>query len=230
LGKTVTNEHFVPEEGRTLEDYLAKGEKTPVHHLVRYRWATAVLAAMKPSTVLDVACGAGYGSFSLAGAFPEARVTGGDYDADAIHFARDNYEAQNLSFVTMDVTRWSESLGDSQFDCIVSFDTIEHIEHREIMMQNIVEHLTSDGSLLLSTPVKAKTLLNPGWEHHKIEYSKWALHDFLRRYFDEVLAPDFDNLPCREVFDELNRDDTVYMLKMNPVICRKPKRIARKAA
>jgi 2-polyprenyl-3-methyl-5-hydroxy-6-metoxy-1,4-benzoquinol methylase len=229
MGNTVTNEHFVPAEGSSLEDYLERGEKTPVHHLIRYRWAAEVLRALKPESALDVACGAGYGSHSLAGQFPDMEIIGGDYDEDAILFARDNYQAPNLRFFKVDVTRWGESLGDRVFDCIISFDTIEHVEHREIMMQNMVNHLTPDGVLLLSTPVKLENVLNPGWEHHKIEYSKWALHDFLRRYFKEVLSPEFGNLPCVEVFDDLNKREVVYVLKMNPLVCRSPIRVARAA-
>ncbi len=210
-------------------DYLDRGHKTAVHHLIRYEWAQAVLAELGPvGSVLDVACGAGYGSHMLAEQFPGTVVVGGDYDAEAIAFARDTYRKPNLTFTTADVTRWEESLGSRTFDCIVSFDTIEHIEHREIMMQNVVEHLAPDGVLLLSTPVRSQNVLNPGWEHHKIEFSRWALHDFLRRYFRDVLAPDFGTLPCAHVFDRINTTQPpVYLLRMNPVICRQPVTIAR---
>lgn len=227
MGRTVVNEFFVPEEGVSLADYLERGEKTPVHHLIRYRWARAVLAEQGAGVkrLLDVACGAGYGSHMLATACPGIEVIGGDYDPAAVSFAKGNYAAPNLSFLRADVTLWDESLGDEEFDCIVSFDTIEHIEHREVMMQNLVDHLSPDGMLLLSTPVKSQNVLNPGWEHHKIEFSKRALYDFLRRYFGEILAPDLGTLPCAEVFDEINGETIVYSLKLNPVVCRRPLRV-----
>lgn len=90
------------------------------------------------------------------------------------------------------------------------------------MMQNIVEHLDPDGLLLLSTPVRPKNILNPGWEHHKIEYSRNALYDFLRRYFGKVLSADLGTLPCVEVFEPFNREEVFYLLKMNPVVCQDP--------
>jgi ubiquinone/menaquinone biosynthesis C-methylase UbiE len=228
LGRLVVNEFFVPEDGLALADYLARGEKTPVHHLIRYRWAAELLTDHRSSvkSLLDVACGAGYGSHTLATAHPEIEVVGGDYDPEAVAFARRKYVAPNLTFVEADVTRWDSSLGDRSFDCIVSFDTIEHIEHREVMMQNVVNHLDPQGMLLLSTPVKSKNVLNPRWEHHKVEYSKSSLYDFLRRYFREVLIPELVTLPAIHVFDEVNRDSIVYLLKMNPVVCRQPLRIA----
>ena len=86
-------------------------------------------------------------------------------------------------------------------------------------MQGIVDHLAPEGMLLLSTPVRSQNVLNPGWEHHKIEYSRWALYDFLRRYFEEILAPDLGSLPCVSVFDAINTGDPpVYLLKMNPLV------------
>ena len=94
-------------------------------------------------------------------------------------------------------------------------------------MQSLVEHLSPDGLVLLSTPVRSENRLNPGWEHHKIEYSRPALHDFLRRYFDEVAYPDDGSLPCIETMSRLNTSaEVVYLLKMNPLVCRRPIRVA----
>jgi SAM-dependent methyltransferase len=225
----VVDEHFVPDEGKTLEDYLRAGDRTAVHHLIRYMWVSKVLAGLDDvHDVLDVACGSGYGSHMIAVNVPHLRVTGADYDEDAVAAARSRYEAPNLSFRVGDVVRWDDTLGERTFDCVVSFDTIEHIEHREIMMQNVVEHLDPDGQLILSTPVKGKPVLNPGWEHHKIEYSPRSLWDFLRRYFGEVLTPEEGTLPEAEIIDDLNEGDrVVYLLRMNPVVCRKPLRLRR---
>jgi SAM-dependent methyltransferase len=220
----IVNEFFVPEPETTISDYLARGLTTAVHHLIRYEWAQAVLAeARPPSRILDVACGSGYGSNALACRFPDAEVVGADYDETAVSHAESLYEAPNLTFVRANVMEWPETLGD--FDYIVSFDTIEHVPHRELMLENVVEHLDAEGSLLLSTPVYGENHLVPEWEHHHVEYSAASLYDFLRRYFEEVLAPDFGRLPCEHVFDEINRETVVYLLRMNPVVCRKPVRV-----
>jgi len=228
MSRRIKNEYFVPDESMTLEDYLSCGERTPVHHIIRYEWAEAVLAHLDISgTVLDMACGAGYGAYRIAQRFPKLQVVGADYDAEAISFASSEYSAPNLSFMQANVEKWDETLGGVRnFNCIISFDTIEHVEHREIMMQGLVEHMEPEGVLLLSTPVRSENVLNPGWEHHKIEFSRRALYDFLRRYFEEVLAPDFNTMPCQEGFSRVNRDEQVYLLKMNPLLCRHPIRIS----
>ncbi|SFA94348.1 Methyltransferase domain-containing protein [Lentibacillus halodurans] len=43
-----------------------------------------------------------------------------------------------------------EKLG--QFDCLVSFETIEHVAEEERFLANVYNLLKSDGTLVLSTP------------------------------------------------------------------------------
>ena len=98
------------------------------------------------------------------------KITGVDYDAGAIEEARTRYALPNLVYRTGDATRWAETIGPEAFDAIVSFDMIEHVVHREIMMENVVRHLAPDGTLLLSTPCgHLETVLKPVWVHHRIE-------------------------------------------------------------
>ncbi len=85
----------------------------------------------------------------------------------------------------------------------------------------------SPGQLLISTPCGAgANNLQPGWEHHRIEFSTASLYDFLRRYFSAVLRSDDPSFPGRAVFEALHARGVLYELRLNPVICRKPIRIA----
>jgi 2-polyprenyl-3-methyl-5-hydroxy-6-metoxy-1,4-benzoquinol methylase len=215
----IKDEHFRPVHGLELEPYIKSENISGIHHLGRYTWAVEVLKQRSVKRVLDAACGAGYGSFMLASALPDAMITGADYDERAVADARQSYQRSNLQFVAGSVTQWK--LG--EFDAIVSFETIEHVPHREIMMQNIVEHLSDDGCLLLSTPCGRREVdLQPDWHFHKIEYSASTLHDFMRRYFKTVRHPEAANLPAMQVFERINRDVERYNLKMNPLLCEGP--------
>lgn len=217
------DEHFVLGAGTDLRAAIAAGDLEAVHHLVRYTWAEAFLSDLRPATVLDLACGAGYGSHQLAQRLPASRVVGVDYDALAVKAARRRYQAPNLAFAAGDGTRWKETIGDTAFDCIVAFDMIEHVPHREILMQNIVEHLAPSGRLLLSTPCASDEIrLEPDWAFHRIEYSSRALYDFLRRYFERIVRPEDDAFPHPEIFDLLKGGPVTYALKMNPVLCEGP--------
>jgi hypothetical protein len=108
----------------------------------------------------------------------------------------------------------------------MSFDMLEHVAHRAIMMEGLVDHLAPHGVLLLSTPCgTSEPVLKPEWVHHRIEYSAASLYDFLRRYFGEIVRPEDSEFPHREVVDLLAEGPVSYLLYMNPIVCRAPIRI-----
>jgi len=210
----VEDEHYIPGKGFELEAYLQAGDSNGVHHLIRYLWARECeLDEPRPSSILDLACGSGYGTHLLVSSLPQATVVGVDHDPRAVRRANSMYSSSNLSFRFGDAVAWEETIGDDTFDLITSFDTLKHVSHREIMLENVVGHLRRGGDVVI--PV-------PSWQYHKIEYSAASLYDFLRRYFSEVLRPDDGALPHLEVFDRLRGTAVSYLLRMNPVVCRGP--------
>ncbi len=219
-----SEQHFVPGKKLDLASLAARGDVNGAHHLARYLWALEVLAD-RPSLkrVLDVACGAGYGSAMLAERFPGATVVGADADPVAVKRARRRYAAPNLEFTTGDLMRWEETIGPGSFDAIVTFDTLEHVPHRELMLKGLVEHLDPEGAVLLSTPCGAwEPTLVPRWPAHRIEYSAPLLYDVLSRYFRTILRPDDLSLPHRDVFERLVEAGIPYVLWMNPVVLSSP--------
>lgn len=223
-GERVVDEHFTPGESLDLEAYIAAHDLTAIHHLVRYLWAARVLAdAPPPSTLLDLGCGSGYGAFLLASSLPATAVCAVDYDPEAVAAANERYSRENLEFRVGDPTDWDTTIGTSRFEVVTSFDVIEHVLHRELYLEGIVNHLYPEGRLLLSTPCGAgRNILKPGWEHHRIEYSARSLFDLLRRYFSSVLGSDRPDFPHRSVFEALHARGIDYLLRLNPVICRQP--------
>jgi len=223
----IEDEHFVPVNGLDLTPYIQSQDTGAVHHLIRYTWALEVIGSLPaPKHILDVACGAGYGSFLFAQRFPHISVTGADYDSKAVTHARQHYVLPNLTFINGDVTRWEETIGSTVFDCIVSFDTIEHVPHREIMLENLIRHLSQTGVLLLSTPCGGPVNeLQPAWPAHRIEYSTASLYDLLSRYFRSILRPDGGTFPAKEVFNRLQGTSIDYLLRLNPVVCTQAIRI-----
>lgn len=219
-----TIEFWIPKGGLDVRKYIEHEHKQGIHHLGRYTWAIPVVEGCR--RILDIACGAGYGSKLLADAHPDAEIVGVDYDERAIDHARKTYEGKNLSYRVGNVVTWREGDGKplGRFDAIVSFDTIEHLLHREIALLELAENLSPDGMLLLSTPCgKPDDKLNPGWEHHKIEYSYHSLQNLLRRFFGTVLHTGDGSLPNQAFWDDvINRDKPRYLNRMNPVVCLQP--------
>src|SRR5512135_2249037 len=101
----IKDEHFDPINGLDLSGYIQNGDMAGVHHLIRYLWALEVVSGWKRVRgVLDVACGAGYGSYLLAQKFPKIQVLGVDYDSNAVDTANRSYQLPNLKYLWGDVT------------------------------------------------------------------------------------------------------------------------------
>jgi SAM-dependent methyltransferase len=114
-------------------------------HLERYRFASTFVVG---KSVLDIACGTGYGSAMLReqGA---ARVTGVDVSAEAVAHASREYAHPALKFLVSSMADLDDG---ARYDCIVSFETIEHIDDYQAALKNLRRLLKDDGVLVLSTP------------------------------------------------------------------------------
>jgi len=224
-----TPEFFSPQYGLEIDEYIRREDRQPIYHLSRYHWAKGVLGLYSPEKILDIACGAGYGSFILASHLNQATVLGADYDVRGIEMARQTYGRENLSYRFGSMVTWECEHGGSteplgSYDAIVSFDTIEHLLHREIALIRITQNLSSKGVFLMSTPCGHQiTQLEPEWEHHKIEYSYVDLQNLLKRFFGKVLLPEEGNLPNMEYWDNVvNKGKLRYLNLSNPVVCADP--------
>ena len=225
-----TPEFFMPDLNLKLEDYIQMEDTQGIHHLGRYHWARQVIEKIPNKSIIDIACGSGFGSYMLAGNFPSSQVVGVDYDQRAVDLANNNYSLSNLKYAKGNMVTWKFEGGDwdgkplGEFDVITSFDTLEHILHREIALKNIITHLNKGGHLIISTPCsRGETKLKPGWEHHKIEYNFDDLYDFLKRYFREIKRPEDGSLPALDFWKNIiNKDKERYLTMMNPLVCSDP--------
>jgi SAM-dependent methyltransferase len=148
-------------------------------HLKRYAFAEQWCRGKE---VLDVACGAGYGSARLGAV--AARVVGGDRDAEAIAYARRRYGRANVEFLVLDAA--SLPFEGAAFDAVCSFETIEHLEDREAYLREVARVLRQEGVYLVSTPRAATTTLRPENPHHFVEYSSGDFERLLRSHFETV--------------------------------------------
>ena len=152
-----------------------------LEHLHRY--AIAIELA-KNKSVLDIACGEGYGSHLLAA--HSATVTGIDIDAETIEAAKIKYKHPHLNFLTADVQ--NIPLADASFDVAISFETLEHITDHDKMVAGLKRVLKPGGILLISTPDKLYYSDKPNYHNsfHKKELYKAEFEMLLRQYFKNV--------------------------------------------
>jgi len=138
---------------RIITDKNFYGFKTKpyLEHAARYEFATKFVSGKK---VLDIACGVGYGSKILreGGAI---EVYGCDISDEAIEFAKQHYQENSIVFEVMDATELT--FPDNYFDCVISFETLEHLDNYEKAINEFHRVLHDDGLLIISTPNKDKT-------------------------------------------------------------------------
>jgi len=114
-------------------------------HIVRYQFAAELV---RGKSVLDVASGSGYGSGIMAAA-GASRVVGVDRHPAAVHASENRY-SPSASFLLADGERLP--IKDHSFECVVSFETIEHVRHPELFLSELKRVLSPGGTLIISSP------------------------------------------------------------------------------
>lgn len=167
------------------------GEETDISaldwlaHHSRYLFAAAHAA---DQSVLDIACGTGYGSAILArrGA---REVTGVDLSEAALAEGRRLHPHPRARLVQGDAFNPPVQ---QQFDLVVSFETIEHVPAPEKLLDVLTSLVASSGTFICSTPNRAVTnpgttkLDRPANPHHVMELDHREFQDELRHRFDRV--------------------------------------------
>lgn len=163
---------------RLVVDEASRGTILYDEHIVRYEFAQQFVPG---KTVLDIACGSGYGAVALlqAGA---TKVIGVDADQEVITEARKQFSKTGLEFLLGDAT--AVPLEDSSIDVITSFETIEHIPNYEGYLRELVRVLTGEGVALISTP--NRDVFGQKNPFHVKEFTKAEFVTTLKKYFQNV--------------------------------------------
>jgi SAM-dependent methyltransferase len=109
--------------------------------------AAAAATGEVPRTVLDVGCGVGNVSLSVAERFPGAAVTGIDSDPTSIEYARRRPGPGNVRFL-LD----SELGAGTKFDLVVASEVLEHVDQPELFLRSLHERLNPGRYLVVTVP------------------------------------------------------------------------------
>lgn len=96
---------------------------------------------------LEVGCGTGFVISAIAKSFPLLKLEGSEYFEDGLVFARQRLP--QCCFRQLDAETMTEV---DIYDCIGSFDVIEHIISDEFVLSNFHTALRAGGFLLLTVP------------------------------------------------------------------------------
>lgn len=172
----VIEEHYV----QSSESYLIY-----LMHVATYNFAIKYISG---KNVLDMGCGTGYGTASIADKC--ASICGVDISDEAVAYATEKYQADNLAFKTIrKVEDAPLPFSDGSFDVVLSFQVIEHIPDPATYLEEIRRVLRPGGVFIVATPDRATRLLplqRPWNKFHVHEYSGREFAGLIARYFSNV--------------------------------------------
>lgn len=165
-------------------------------HIQRYYSVTDLV---KGKTVLDAACGEGYGSNLLA-QYAHC-VYGIDIDEETIEHAKRQYNTENISFFNASID--SLPFEDNSIDVVISFETIEHVseELQNKFLFEIKRVLKKDGLLIMSTPNKKI------YSDYRNYNNPFHIKEFYIEEFRQFLESQFENVELLFQYKEI-----VYLL------------------
>lgn len=110
---------------------------------------TARVLAEKPRRVVDLGCGPGNLTATLAERWPEADVVGIDSSAEMLRQAADHARSANLSFALQDITEWMPS---GQTDVVVSNAALQWVPGHPSLLAGWLEALRPGAWFALQVP------------------------------------------------------------------------------
>lgn len=118
-------------------------------HCIRYVMASEYV---RPGdTVLDTACGLGYGSHILYHNSQANKVLGVDLSQEGIDYAKSNYSSAGIDFNYGDAQNLS-FIEDNSIDFIASFETIEHLPDPLAYLRELNRVLKPAGRIMICAP------------------------------------------------------------------------------
>lgn len=154
-------------------NYLVKSEDRHWWFRSRNQLIVWILRTKVPflRNFLEVGCGTGFVIHGISRAFPSIILEASEFYEDGLVFARER--VPSCKFRKLDATTMSES---DCYDCIGSFDVIEHIKDDELVLSNFYRALRKKGFLLLTVP-QHPWLWSPAddFAHHVRRYTRSEL-------------------------------------------------------
>ena len=122
---------FAAERGRPFHDLLAR------------------VRADRPASVVDLGCGPGNLTATLAGRWPDAAVSGVDSSPEMIEQAQREHAAARLSFAVADLRAWNAP---EPLDVVISNATLQWVPGHLDLLPGLVELVRPGGWLAFQVP------------------------------------------------------------------------------
>ena len=155
-------EHIVPDLVRCDE---ATGDESLRLHIERYEFAQRHLLA---GSVLDLACGSGYGTSILAQAKGIESAMGVDISELAVVYAKERYGSPKVTFACSNAMDFRHGV---LFETVVSLETVEHLDNPRLVFRHLISLVAPGGRFIVSAPITPSVDANP---YHAVNFSERA--------------------------------------------------------
>lgn len=166
-----TGERFVTGEG---------GARVAVEHVHRYLTAKKIVQGL---FVIDIGSGSGHGSQILSG-FKD--YVGVDIDTESVEIANTLYGSTKVRFVQADAT--AIPLEGGIADVVICFETLEHVNHPELIVQEAKRLLKPEGYFIFSTPDR------DNYNAALFEANPFHVHEMTKLEILELFVDVFENV------------------------------------
>lgn len=147
-------------------------------HLGRYM--SVLDFAPEAQRILDFGCGSGYGAGYLASTGKD--VCGADISQESVDYARQTYPGARFVAATLDIPLEDNAAlaqCGEDWQAVVSFEVIEHVEDTLNFVRNIASLVAADGVAMIGCPNR---LTSFEWD---IEYNEDHIHEFTPYQLDQ---------------------------------------------
>lgn len=150
----------------------------------RYKFVARLIGNYPKASVLEMGCNEGFGTLQLAEVAD--RIVAVDFDSNAISWAKQHLEKNNLVFICNDFI--GEKFG--EFDVVVAIDVIEHIhpDREGEYLSTVYSNLNEDGFCVIGTPniTASQYTSKASKESHINLYSAERLRELFFKKFKNV--------------------------------------------
>jgi 2-polyprenyl-3-methyl-5-hydroxy-6-metoxy-1,4-benzoquinol methylase len=129
-----------------------------------------------PARILDVGCGLGWSSVTMARTFPNARIDGVDLDAASIAAARAIADEQGVADRVRFEVRDAASLAGAGYDVATMFEMLHDLSHPVDVLRATREALAPDGVVLVADEITADEFGGPADDAERRHYGWSVLH------------------------------------------------------
>lgn len=178
----LSGERIYPEKCQTAEDYVLY-----LKHMFAYEYAKGFI--QPNAKVLEVGCGAGYGTAMLADR-KDLQITGLDVDASVVESANKRYPSENCHYMAFDGSRLP--FQNEEFDAVISFQVIEHVDDDESFLKEMSRVLKPGGRAIVVTPNRSYRL-----RKDQKPWNPFHVREYDAETFGKLIRPAF---PGCEVF------------------------------